>query len=430
MSPSVTAETRYEFLTESQPQTLFLEREEAAALRDLGRRFSESRSAEEREDVQDEVSDSTVLECVRDEESDQDGNLLAYRVVVWNRVGAIQLWGRTLLVKPKIDFEHFVHIVEHAIGNPHTRFDSLSLDKHQSFKDLIAIWFLNSVESLIPNHLIRDYYEEFGLLPAVRGRIDPIKTTRRFLVGKLDVACHYDTLDLDHPLNRILKEACLRIANYSSLGELDRRRARAKVDAMSEVGTFHRSDLSAKPDRRALYEGYGAPLNLARSIIGNEGRSIEKGGGSSYAFLQFTPAIIEEGLRNILIQELGETWRVEKRSYPVQPLKSATPDLVFSRGGNVEWVGDVKYKVVPDWKRLHGDVYQSIYFSAAAEVLQSLIVGFSRGESKDLPRLQVGKNTVDGILWDASPELRPVDARSRFITQVRSVLSHQLPSSR
>ena len=413
----------YEKLNESQPKLLYLDREEAAALRAIGRDFAKTQSVEEREEELEERSDSSVLECVHQEENDRDDGKLAYKVTVWNRIGVIQLGNRTLLIEPKISFDHFVHVAEQAVGDPRIRFDPMTLDQNQSFKDLMARWFLNAVEPLIPDHLIRDYYEQSGVLPSVRGSIDPIRTTKRFFGGRLDVVCRYDVFDLDHPLNRVLKEACLRVANFATLSEGYRRMAQTKAYAMSEVGTFSRGDLAIKPDRRALFEGYGTPLNLAWAIIANEGRSISEGKRSSYAFLQYTPSIIEDGLRKILKQELGEIWQISKRPYDIHPLKSATPDLVFSQAGQVQIVGDVKYKNVHEWGKLHADVYQSIYFATAAEVRRSLIFAFTTTPGVNLPQLRVGKNSVDGVIWDASEGVSPVDSRRRFVEQVRLVLS-------
>jgi len=414
----------YESLTESQPKILSLDKQEAATLRDLGKYFATNQADEEWDDEPAYKAESSVLECVRYEEADRAGEQPAYKVTVWNRVGAIQLGNRNFLIAPKIEFRHFAHIAQVAVGDPRTREnDVLSLDQHQSFRDLIARWFLNSCDRLIPNHLIRDYCEQSGVLPAVRGSVDPISTTRRLLSGRLDVVCRYDTFDLDHALNRVLREACFRVASYATLSESDRRRARAKVESMPEVGPFNRSDLLMKPDRRALAEGYGIPINLARSVLSNEGRSITEGNRNAYAFLQYTPSIIEEGLRNILRQTLGETWLVSKRSYEVQPLKSATPDLVFSRGGRVESVGDIKYKVVADWGKLHSDIYQSIYFATAAEVRHSLVVAFTSNGYMDLPQLKVGKSLVDGVVWDASPNVTPNEAQDRFSDQIRAVMS-------
>lgn len=424
MSTSFENSGKYENLTESKAAVLFLSRGEAAALRDLGRSFAALRSSQEKDEEQANESEASVLECVRFEEADRSEDVQAYKVTVWNRIGAIQLGDRTLLIRPKIEFDHFIYVSELAIGDPQIRErDPLVLEPHQSFRDLIARWFLNAVDRLIPNHLIRDYYEQLGVLPAVRGAVNPIATTRRFYHGRLDVVCRYDTFELDHALNRILKEACLRVANFETLTEVDRRRARSKANSMPEVGPFGRGDLIAKPDRRAISEGYTTPINLARSIIASEGRSIEGGRQLAYAFLQFTPSIIEEGIRNILRLALGEICEVNKRSYEVQPLKSATPDLVFSRSGRVEVVGDVKYKVAAEWGRLHDDVYQSIYFATAAEVHRSLVVAFTNDDQVALPQLRVGKNTVDGVLWGASKNVSPEVARRRFVDDVRSLLT-------
>ena len=412
-------------LTESETTLLHLGREEASALRELGKSFAIHQSEAERADDGEPVSSgrsTSVVECVRRDELDKSPESLAYAVTVANRIGAIQLAEKTILIQPKITMPHFYHLVEKSIGDPRIRFDPVALDNSFSFRDLVARWFLNAVDRLVPDHLIRDYYERSGALPAVRGCVEPLGTTKRLLSGSLLVECRYDEFELDHPLNRILKEACSRVATFATLPLELRGRARAKVEAMPEVGLLVRSDLVVLPDRRALFEGYGPAIHLAKAIIGGEGRSISSGGFTSYAFLQYTPSIIEDGIRRILQVGLGETWRVDKRSYEVTPLKSANPDLVFSREGQVRCVGDVKYKDVTEWGQVHGDVYQSIYFATAAEIHHSMIVAFSTAGESHFPQLRVGKNTVDGVLWNASKSVDPQASELVFVEDVRNVL--------
>ena len=95
-------------------------------------------------------------------------------------------------------------------------------------------------------------------------------------------------------------EALRRIGQLSYLPKEIRSNARAKFHSIDPISEYSTSDLKVIADRRMLMEGYEPALTLAKDLLSNQGRSIEDGKKHSNIFLQYTPIIIENGLRSIL----------------------------------------------------------------------------------------------------------------------------------
>jgi hypothetical protein len=102
----------------------------------------------------------------------------------------------------------------------------------------------------------------------------------------------------------------------------------------------------------------------------------------------------------------------------VNPLGPARPDLVF-RSTTQTRVGDIKYKLFDGWGDMRADLYQSVFFAAAYETYQSVILGFTTDRLPLLDEVQVGKHKVRGVLWRASEDIDPRDAAADVIEQFR-----------
>ena len=413
-------------ITESIFSTLQLSPVQASELRRIGRDFANQTNEFEDADessLEDEiVGEKTVIDCIRIDSSATSDGLQEYRIRVRNRVGSIRIDGLTLLIQPKIPFDHFAYITKNAIGNPACLNRSVDLSTHQTFQELIARWFLNSVEELVPDRLLRDYYQHQGYLSSVRGAIDPLLTSQKFMTGQLQVFCRFEEFEIDIPANRIIREALRRISQLSYLPKEIRSNARAKFHSIDPISEYSTSDLKVIADRRMLMEGYEPALTLAKDLLSNQGRSIEDGKKHSNIFLQYTPIIIENGLRSILQYDLRGKVNVGKHGINVEPLKPAQPDLVFEFDG-CRNVGDIKYKNVSGWEEIRGDLYQSVFFAAAAKSFRSVVAAFDNTGECNLPNVSVGNHSVSGVLWNSQPGSDPDQSRKEFVKQMNSWLN-------
>ena len=371
----------------------------------------------ESDEVEEAKSDKPALELVYVEAG-------RYQIRAGNFVGVVVAGDITVIIRPKINFQHFAYIAAHSFGVPSSGAQSVQLDDENAFHVLIARWFLQSARHIIPNLLISDYMEVRERVPTKRGRVHYIPTYRMWLRAQFELDVTHEEFELNHPLNRILRKGLQLVSAMRQLSQPDRQLALRLLGAMPAVGEMSPADLAAGIDRRSHH--YETPIQLARCLLAGRGRALEAGGRKSQTFLVETPSLIESGLRNILSDHIRECER-RPRYAIVDPLGPARPDLVF-RSTTQTRVGDIKYKLFDGWGDMRPDLYQSVFFAAAYETYQSVILGFTADHSPLLDEVRVGKHKVRGVLWRASEDIDPRDAAVDVIDQFRTWLAKKAMS--
>ena len=406
-------------------QPIALSDEEVRELRSQGEWFASRASDAENEDVDYVLDPSnepggnqpTVIRCSRV----GDG---LYTVRVENHIGAVRVGDQTFIVRPKIAFKHFAFITRSVKSNTNSRNEKILLDNFSTFHELVARWFLDEVSILVPQKLIRDYRAHSENISQVRGKVNVISSSRRWLAGSLSVDCDYEEFDLDHPLNRLIKEALNRLQFAEFISLEMRAEARRLFRMMENIGPLQAGDRNCRPDRRA--RDYLNGLELARSILSGQGRSVSEGKCYSRAFLVHTPPVIEAGIRGMLQHDLkGHAISLSKTSIATPPLRSADPDLVFNNG---VVVGDVKYKVTDSWSEIRSDIYQSVFFAAAFKTFKSVIVAFTNNENPPLEEVEIGDHRLNGFLWNGSEASDPEIQRTELIAFVLRTFKDELKS--
>jgi len=89
--------------------------------------------------------------------------------------------------------------------------------------DLVAELLANAVERRMRRNLTVGYRRRADVLNRVRGRIDLLRTERRQLIQRGQVACRFDELTIDTPRNRCVREALLLLAKVVKREPLGRR---------------------------------------------------------------------------------------------------------------------------------------------------------------------------------------------------------------
>jgi 5-methylcytosine-specific restriction endonuclease McrBC regulatory subunit McrC len=345
----------------------------------------------------------------------QDGS---YKVLAENCIGAVDLDGQLLLIQPKIAFKHFARVMRHSMNLPDSANDEVGLDSFESFELLVVSWFVREVSRLIPQHLIRNYYPIQEQIPFVKGHVNILRTTRNFLGGNLKVDSEFDEFGMNHSLNRVLKSALLVAANLPTLSRELRIDVERCLSYLSNVDRATHQDLRVQLDRRSM-RNFRSSLDLAKTIIGHQGRGLSNGSGVGRSFLLQTPLLVEEGIRNLLRKTFSQH-KVDNQIRPTKSVGNAHPDLVFNDG---KIVGDVKYKIVNSWSDNRADQYQSVFFAAAFKTKVSLITCFCNNADVSLPMAEVGENRLFAALWNTSISLTPVESERLFLEQVKICLN-------
>lgn len=89
--------------------------------------------------------------------------------------------------------------------------DQAALYQQDSFRvawpELLATTLCTAVERRLRTSLGREFQQHTAVLNRVRGHVDVLRTARKQLLPRARVACRFDTLTTDTPLNRAVRTA-------------------------------------------------------------------------------------------------------------------------------------------------------------------------------------------------------------------------------
>lgn len=133
-----------------------------------------------------------------------------------NWVGAISAHGQTVEILPKLEGrEHegkvdLVGLLQAAKILPRNMRRTRLAGRHrEALLDFIAEGFARDILKEATRGLERTYVPKEGILARPRGRIDFARQPGLEAVGTVGLACRYDVLEHDTPLNRLLKAGLL-----------------------------------------------------------------------------------------------------------------------------------------------------------------------------------------------------------------------------
>jgi 5-methylcytosine-specific restriction endonuclease McrBC regulatory subunit McrC len=282
---------------------------------------------------------------------------VVYRWVTDNCVRAVDVVGVVacgdvqLVIRPKIPIHHFVFLLERAGWLPRLDWTKTTLGIGESLWDLIAEWFVSSVEGIARVGLVRDYKRRADWLDAVRGSLVPSESALALYSGRLAFSCEFDEFTYDSSVNRILKTALRRVTRDARLSWPLRQRVMRLLGRFDEVGETQPGDLSCVPDPR--HKHYRDGLLLAKHVLQQSGRVLAEGSELAWAFLVRTPPLIEAGLRAVLKEALPSLNIRKARLALGDSGLTVNPDLLIDEGLAL---ADVKYKQCDgEWRR--SDLY-------------------------------------------------------------------------
>ncbi len=356
-----------------------------------------------------------------------------WNVRVKNAVGAIRLGDKQLIVQPKISLSHFSYIASLAITGGNLRMlknNLVNLSSGTSYFEAMATAYLDLLEDVLKFELVVEYESFEDSLTYARGKIFPVRTAKNFLKGAPRFDCKFEEFSVDNPVNRILKAAATQIAR-SRLCQNREIQSRSSKMAfrIDGVGQMRPSDLYAKVGR--ISARHKSALKIAREIIGGNLRILKEGKMQVSSFLQYTPGIIEQGIRQVLSKGL-ESWAsvVKTREYAVEGNLSFNPDLVFvekgialsvdrqeADGGVKIATGDIKYRRDRGWSR--ATLNQAVTFAESMAVNTGIVVSF-RGinDQQLLSQKLKGGITIHSSTWVDDENTSPIDAAADLCRSV------------
>ena len=309
-------------------------------------------------------------------------------------VGILSIPGRTIEILPKIDSEAsdvraaLIRMLAVAWDLQVAEGELAALDtqRHDLLELLIRLFadrLLAAVRRGMPHRYVM-YEEDLGLL---RGRLDVKRQFTHLVVRPDRLACRYDELSEDTPLNRVLKAAVTRLASLARSAANSRRLAElaARFEFVRDSSDPLRESVRLDRTNTAFHELY----RLARLFLSGDWQSTAGGRSAGFALLfpmnELFEAFIGRSLKRALAPRtvhLQHRRRSALTGANGEPLFALQPDAVIEESDDRPIVLDTKWKhLTPrarDGKTTMGvaqsDIYQMLAYARAYDAGRLVLI--------------------------------------------------------
>ena len=322
------------------------------------------------------------------------GHLLRARQVV----GVIAASGVTLEILPKIDGLddgaarlNLVRMLARTI-NLSIADGALTKLGHQHF-DLLEILirlFCDKLFAALHRGLPRRYLDHENDLAALRGRLDVKRQFTTLAMSPQKLACRYEDLSSDIPLNQVLKAAIRKLRGISRANENQRRLIELEF-AFADVSMVTAATLpwqNVVLDRTNTH--WHDLLRLAQVLLGNRFQTTSSGDDQGFSLLFEMNVLFEEFVGRVLKRalygtELSVTLQGPRR-FALSEIGSndrlfmTKPDIVVHRNAKPVMIIDTKWKrlrrAIDDPKRgvSQVDLYQMIAYGQIYSVNRMILL--------------------------------------------------------
>ena len=313
-----------------------------------------------------------------------------YRLRPGSTVGALEMDGLSVLIKPKIGIPQLLSLACYAMGVYKPQEQHLfDFQKAQTLPDVLALALIAAARRAFGRGLLRGYLTEEEALQTVRGRIRFDEQIRRRYGIPLPVELRFDEFTEDILANRLVKAAAARL-RHMTLNSSDAHRGLGWIAAILEnvsLLEFRRRNVpEVRFDR--LNEHYRHVVGLARLILLHSEFESFRGDVRASGFLIDMNVLFQE----FVTQALRETLRVsDKTLRDDKDIRSLTlaeenkvqlkPDLSWWDGETCRFVGDAKYKKIVHSTVPNADLYQLLAYATALDLPGGLLI-YAQGEAE------------------------------------------------
>ena len=309
-----------------------------------------------------------------------------YRLRPGSTVGALEMDGLSVLIKPKIGIPQLLSLACYAMGVYKPQEQHLfDFQKAQTLPDVLALALIAAARRAFGRGLLRGYLIEEEALHTVRGRIRFDEQIRRRYGIPLPVELRFDEFTEDILANRLVKAAAARL-RHMTLNSSEARRGLGWIAAILENVSLLEFRRRRVPEVRfdRLNEHYRHVVGLARLILLHSEFESFRGDVRASGFLIDMNVLFQEFVTQALQETLrvsANTLRAEKKVYlDVDKEVNMYPDLSWWDGETCTFVGDAKYKKVDDRSAPNADLYQMLAYTTALDLPGGLLI-YAKGEA-------------------------------------------------
>ncbi len=298
-------------------------------------------------------------------------------------VGVLVGKGACLEILPKIDTldaagcrQQLVHMLARVLDLEISQgsMAQLGWQRHDLLEILIRL-FTDQLFAAVHRGLPRRYIDEEDDIPALRGRLNVERQFRVLAATPHKLACRFQELSSDIPLNQIMKAAVTLLARLSR-APANQRKLNELSLAFADVRAIQVSQL---PWDKVVLDRTNASwaglLQLAKLLLGQRFQTTSLGGGAGYSLLFEMNTLFEEYIGRTLRRALKPLHMDVLLQRPQDHVleteegvrRFATkPDIMIMRGGVPVMIVDTK------WKRLKGALDDPKHGVAQGDVYQMM----------------------------------------------------------
>jgi 5-methylcytosine-specific restriction enzyme subunit McrC len=334
-----------------------------------------------------------------------------YTVNPESTVGVIRLpSGLQLEIRPKIPLTNLLWMLASVEDLNEIDFrrleESVALKEFDQILEIIADAFAGMVERRIDLGLYRNYVEEEGNLPAIRGRILFAPDIAQNTVLRHRTWCQYTTYSWDLPENQVIRQVARQLSGWGLSSKLTGRFI-ALDHQMDEVGTsqFAATDIGGFVYNRQS-EDYRPIHRYCRFFLNGASLNEEVGEAAFDGFLWDMNALFETFITAKLRSRLEPQFRLknqERSTLDTTSQVTIKPDLVLADGSSDILIGDTKYKKLGSADHKHADLYQMLSYCTALDVRAGVLI-YPRHNIMREDRLAVRHSPI--LLRETSVDLR------------------------
>lgn len=322
-----------------------------------------------------------------------------YRVVAGSVVGAANVAGVQVLVRPKIPLRNLLYLLGAGYDDIRWWEETFPYDREQELLPAFLAFFTRSLQRALGVGLLRTYRWEEERLPTIRGRLDFTEHLRR-PGHDLPIACRYEEFTADNQLNRYLRAAVRRALFVPDVPAALRRVLQAELVRFEEVeDTVVRVDALDGYVHTRLDDHYRTPLALARILLAGGTIADRRGSTGAGTFAIDMNRLFENFVAERLRRYLAPAFVLQRE--PVTALDvdrkvRTKPDIVLRRrDGTLAYVADVKYKLSGTGFARNPDYYQLLAYATMMNQPEGMLIYHDAGGDDPLPtRISVRNSPV------------------------------------
>lgn len=309
-----------------------------------------------------------------------------YNGILFNSyVGVIHISGITIEILPKADKADMPNknLWQKVLLNmlkvcKHIQVDTVSetglKKKNNSILDVYFEIYLNEVEQLVQQGLIKKYRRIRGNKSVLKGKLLFNENIQKNLVHKEKFFCEYQVYDKDHTIHQVLYKG-LRILKNITTHHLNDKTERLlfHFDDFTSNENFHFEKI--KLDRKSIV--YKKALEVAKMLILNYSPNLNSGKQQMITLLFDMNKLWEEYVYQVLSRHIDNSqYEISAQSSDYfWEHKTIRPDIViFDKINNNTYVIDTKWKIVENNNPADEDLKQMFTYNLHWKAEKSILL--------------------------------------------------------